>query len=588
MGKSHKVFPQDDSTNGGRTTRDANLQIPERESESSSIVPASSTEGSPRDRRSLTSKPAEDDPSGPSKRSTRSFTGRRSSLATPGAEAGEDGHSGRSRQGNFSLIRRRSNLASLGAESIGKNQSASSSGKRRSSVTSSMRGETSRFARRRSGVGALANGVTNIAQSLTKMLDKQNDAINEKRQAQVAELVDKDVMVLNASQLAQIVDVAVDVIFMMETTTNVFTSYEDDTTGEEIKDLVKIRCNYFYGCSYQDEQTSWGPTDEIRASSLVKQYVDAVYFAILVTTANGVAPTTDIEKVFTALMQFIGIVINASIIGSAANLLSNLDKAEIARKDQMDSINDYLRFKKVPLALQDKIRQYYDYALTTRLRDPTESLFVDLPDRLKLSFKLNLQEDFIRKVPLFRVCSHAGVIAIIQCLRLVVVMPGEIIIRQGEVADEFYFIKSDQVSIRVLSDTFEIVPLDNLVEGSFFGGTSLLTGGEPQSAEHSRRSVQPTVCKSSLYGTAISIARRGSRVFGSDTRTGMSVAAIAKSGTVKRISKRFSNSGCKPPESFNALYMKHLSLAQARQLSSTRAIEDVAVEDLDDEAIWNN
>ncbi|GLD92587.1 hypothetical protein PINS_up001146 [Pythium insidiosum] len=153
----------------------------------------------------------------------------------------------------------------------------------------------------------------------------------------------------------------------------------------------------------------------------------------MVTTANDVGPTNTTEEVFTSLMLFVGIVINASIIGSAANLLANLDKVAIARKNQMDSINDYMRFKKVPLALQDKIRRYYEYALSTRIVDPTQTLFADLPDRLKLSLRLTLHDAFIRKVPLFRVCSNAGVIAIVQCLHPVVAMPQEIIIGQGEI-----------------------------------------------------------------------------------------------------------------------------------------------------------
>lgn len=422
------------------------------------------------------------------------------------------------------------------------------------------------FGLRRDSYSSFAENVVGIAESLKKVFDKSsNDEIEEKRQAKIAELVDKEVMVLNAAQLAQIqqrsahpftisinspfrrwwdltitltttyvmifvpikvgfsvhptgvgfvLDVLVDITFLLETTLNFFTSYEDDTTGEEVKEIVKIRQNYLYGwfvidaissfpssligtrhgllnlaklvkisqvykmsnsglfkvttarinrtmnpsmlrmmmltlvffvsqhliaCTYfyisnnQSEHTSWGPTDEIRSSSLSKQYIDAFYFAIMVTTANDVNPTTHIEKLFTAFMLFVGIVINASIIGNAANLLSNLDKAEIERKNQMDSINEYLRFKKVPLMLQDKIRRYYDYALNGRIRDPTETLFVDLPDRMKLALKLNLHEEFIRKVPLFRVCSNAGVVAIIQCLKLVVAMPGEIVVRQGEV-----------------------------------------------------------------------------------------------------------------------------------------------------------
>jgi CRP-like cAMP-binding protein len=490
---------------------------------------------------------------------------------------------------------------------------------RHSVASSSMPGQrkSSRLdSRRRSSVTAsIIEDVSKFKQTVSRMFEKASQIkLDDERSARVAELVDSEVMVLNASQLAQsqkrkahqftisihstfrhwwdfiitasiayvivttplkvgfdvqssglnyALDIVVDVIYLIEMVLNFFTSYEDDATGEEIKDLDKIRrnyiqswflvdavssfpsslvgttnglltlskilkvarvakvsesglvravsghidrsmnpsmlrmlkltviflvsqhliaCTYYYISLNQSVDTTWSPTYEIRNSdSLGQQYVDAFYFAIMVTTANDVNPTSPIEKLFTSVMLFVGIVINASIIGSAANLLANLDKEEIARKNQMDSINDYLRFKKVPLNLQNKIRRYYDYALTTRLQDPTENLFADLPDRLKLLLKLNLHAEFVRKVPLFRALSHSGVVAIIQCLVPIVAMPGEIIIVCGEVASEFYFIKTGQVSLCVpgLADS---IPLGNLGEGSFFGETSLLTG-EPTTAE---------------------------------------------------------------------------------------------------------
>ncbi|ETN08973.1 hypothetical protein PPTG_11041 [Phytophthora nicotianae INRA-310] len=470
--------------------------------------------------------------------------------------------------------------------------------RRRSSVTASIKGDVSKF-----------------KQTVSRMFEKASQIkLDDERTARVAELVDSEVMVLNTSQLAQsqkrkahqytlsihstfrqwwdfvltasiayvivmtpikvgfdvqssglnyALDVVVDVIYLIEMVLNFFTSYEDDATGEEIKELDKIRrnylqswflvdavssfpsslvgttnglltmskilkvarvakisdsglvrtisghidrsmnpsmlrmlkltviflvsqhliaCTYYYISFNQSVDTTWAPTHDIRNSdSLGQQYVDAFYFAIMVTTANDVNPITPIEKLFTSVMLFVGIVINASIIGSAANLLANLDKEEIARKNHMDSINDYLRFKKVPLVLQNKIRRYYDYAWSTRLQDPTENLFADLPDRLKLLLKLNLHSEFVRKVPLFRALSHAGVVAVIQCLVPIVAMPGEVIIVYGEVAREFYFIKTGQVSLCVPA-VEESIPLGNLGEGSFFGETSLLTG-EPTTAE---------------------------------------------------------------------------------------------------------
>ncbi|KAJ0410712.1 hypothetical protein ATCC90586_008297 [Pythium insidiosum] len=374
---------------------------------------------------------------------------------------------------------------------------------------------------------------------------------DEKQLARVAELMDKDVMVLDETQLARIqqrnahpftisvhstfrhwwdffisistayvifttpirvgfmvnsqgpayvLDVIVDIMYLVEIVLSLFTSYIDDTTGEEVKKLSSIRRNYLSSFFLIDAMSSF-PTSltgsdnvllnlikllkvvrvlklsetglfksisqrvnrsmnpslmrmlsltfifllsqhYIADSSLMRQYTNAMYFALMVTTANDVGPTNTTEKIFTSLMLFVGIVINASIIGSAANLLANLDKVAIARKNQMDSINDYMRFKKVPLALQDKIRRYYEYALSTRIVDPTQTLFADLPDRLKLSLRLTLHDTFIRKVPLFRVCSNAGVIAIVQCLHPVVAMPYEVILGQGEMAE----VKSDAIT----------------------------------------------------------------------------------------------------------------------------------------------
>ncbi|KAG7393791.1 hypothetical protein PHYBOEH_006019 [Phytophthora boehmeriae] len=624
--------------------------------------------------------------------------------------------------------------------------------------------------RRRSSMAASIKGdVSKFKQTVSRMFEKASQIkLDEESTARVAELVDSEVMVLNATQLAQnqkrrtdqftisihstfrhwwdfvltvsiayvivmtpikvgfneqstglgyALDAIVDVIYLIEMVLNFFTSYEDDATGEEIKDPVRIRrnyvkswflvdavssfpsslvgttnglltlskilkvarvakvsdsglvrtvtgridramnpsvlrmlkltviflvsqhliaCTYYYISLNQSAHTTWAP--EIRTSdSLGQQYMDAFYFAIMVTTANDVSPTTPIEKLFTSVMLFVGIVINASIIGSAANLLANLDKEEIARKNQMDSINDYLRFKKVPLVLQNKIRRYYDYALTTRLQDPTESIFADLPDRLKLLLKLNLHSEFVRKVPLFRAVSHAGVVAIIQCLVSIVAMPGEIIIVCGEVAREFYFIKAGQVSLCV-PGVADNIPLGNLGEGSFFGETSLLTG-EPTTAEVkaervcelmylSKDDFETIVDKFPTFFLAVrrisesrmQTAQNIQRMAKMNRRPTqmlkfkkMSLRSVAQAAVLKaRIGSRLETDAHKDNRSsggragsligggkkllstgrrkstatFNANFIERLSLAQARHLTHLRAMKDMQ-SNAEEDVFWD-
>ncbi|KAL4138242.1 hypothetical protein PRIC2_001749 [Phytophthora ramorum] len=668
-----------------------------------------------------------------------------------------------------SLVARLSSLVLDDSESRHSVAPSSVQGHRKNSRVDSRRRSSnvtrknSRFdSRRRSSVTAsIMEDVSKFKLTVSRMFEKASQIkLDEERSARVAELVDSEVMVLNASQLAQsqqrkayqltisihstfrhwwdfiitasiayvivtipikvgfdvqslglnyVLDVVVDVIYLIEMVLNFFTSYEDDATGEEIKDLDKVRLNYvkswflvdavssfpsslvgttnglltlskilkvtrvakvsdsglvrtvsghidrsmnpsmlrmlkltviflvsqhLIACTYyyislnQSVETTWAPTHEIRSSdSLGQQYVDAFYFAIMVTTANDVNPTTPIEKLFTSVMLFVGIVINASIIGSAANLLANLDKEEIARKNQMDSINDYLRFKKVPLNLQNKIRRYYDYALTTRLQDPTETLFADLPDRLKLLLKLNLHSEFVRKVPLFRALSHSGVVAIIQCLAPVVAMPGEIIIVCGEVASEFYFIKTGQVSLCV-PGLVDSIPLGNLGEGSFFGETSLLTG-EPTTAEvkaermcelmylnkddfeaivdrfptfflavrrisesrmqtaqniqkMSKMNRRPTqilkikkISFRSVAQAAVLKARFGDRLETLTTK-GASGRSEGRVGSIVGGGRRLMSAGRrKPISSFSVNFIERLSLAQARHLTRLRGMRDM-------------
>ncbi|KAJ8526001.1 hypothetical protein ON010_g15183 [Phytophthora cinnamomi] len=653
---------------------------------------------------------------------------------------------------------------SVAPSSVQQRKNSRAESRRRSSTAT---GRNSNFeSRRRSTVTAsIMEDVSKFKQTVSRMFEKASQIkLDEERSARVAELVDSEVMVLNASQLAQsqkrranqftisihstfrhwwdfvitasiayvitmtpikvgfgvqstgisyALDEMVDVIYLIEMALNFFTSYEDDATGEEIKDLDKIRrnyiqswflvdavssfpssligttnglltlskilkvarvakisdsglvrtvsghidrsmnpsmlrmlkltviffvsqhliaCTYYYISMNESVNTTWAPDPEVQSSdSLGQQYIDAFYFAIMVTTANDVGPKTSFEKLFTSVMLFVGIVINASIIGSAANLLSNLDKEEIARKDQMDSINDYLRFKKVPLGLQNKIRRYYDYALTTRLQDPTENLFADLPDRLKLLLKLNLHSEFVRKVPLFRALSHSGVVAIVQCLVPIVAMPGEVIIVCGEVASEFYFIKTGQVSLCV-PGLVDNIPLGNLGEGSFFGETSLLTG-QPTTAEvkaermcelmylskdnfevivdrfptfflavrrisesrmqtaqniqkmskMNRRPTQILNTKKLSFRTvaqaAVIKARLGDRLETLTSRAGTSGRSEGRINSFAGIvgnGRNFLSSGRrKQTPSFNANFIERLSLAQARHLTRLRAMRDM-------------
>jgi hypothetical protein len=141
-----------------------------------------------------------------------------------------------------------------------------------------------------------------------------------------------------------------------------------------------MACSYYYIVSFEGiTNQTWTPPFTFN-DTLTDKYVGAFYFAIMVTTANDLGPQNTLERVFTGLMLLIGIGINASIIGSAANLLANMDKTEVARKEHLDAINDYLRFKKVHRVMSlynEKIVMNLDSYTVARQNSPLLRLYLD-------------------------------------------------------------------------------------------------------------------------------------------------------------------------------------------------------------------
>ncbi|CAN0249407.1 unnamed protein product, partial [Ectocarpus sp. 8 AP-2014] len=90
----------------------------------------------------------------------------------------------------------------------------------------------------------------------------------------------------------------------------------------------------------------WVPEQEYLDAALYKKYTRALYFSLVITYGNDLKPENDVEYVFSNICLTLALLTNAVIIGSATNLLSNMDAGAVAKKTQMDGINGYMRFRK--------------------------------------------------------------------------------------------------------------------------------------------------------------------------------------------------------------------------------------------------
>ncbi|CAM9642417.1 unnamed protein product, partial [Ectocarpus sp. 12 AP-2014] len=134
----------------------------------------------------------------------------------------------------------------------------------------------------------------------------------------------------------------------------------------------------------------------------------------------------------------------------------------------------------VPKGLQKRIRTFYEYLWDSGQDSHSSGLFEELPEKLKLKLNIALKKRLIDQVPLFKTFSPSGTIALVQNLIPSIILPGELIVRQGEPATCMFFISRGSVRVTVpetedCDDEFpEETYIISLGAGSFFGEVALL------------------------------------------------------------------------------------------------------------------
>jgi len=220
-------------------------------------------------------------------------------------------------------------------------------------------------------------------------------------------------------------------------------------------------------------------------SPLFEQYMHAFYWAQLCILGADMYPETYSETVFTNIVTVLGIAVFAIIIGSASSLVANLDQTAIERKREMDKMRYYLRFHGVPRPLQVRITRFFEFSYSAGYDSETSTkLFSGLPGPLRTELDLNLKQELINTVHIFKMVTIKSVLAVVGKLQSRIAVPDQVVIRQLEPAKSVYFITKGSCRVDfshlIVSDkgsSEKSVHLGNMLAGATFGEIALLNHG---------------------------------------------------------------------------------------------------------------
>ncbi|KAI3916969.1 hypothetical protein MKW98_014430 [Papaver atlanticum] len=211
-----------------------------------------------------------------------------------------------------------------------------------------------------------------------------------------------------------------------------------------------------------------------REIDLGKRYIVSLYFAIvtMATVGYGEIHAVNVrEMIFVMIYVSFDMILGAYLIGNMTALIVKGSKTERFR-DKMADIMKYMNRNKLGKEIRDQIKGHLRLQYESSY---TEAVVLqDIPISIRAKISQTLYRGFIEDVPLFKGCSPELKNQIVIRLHEEFFLPGEVIMEQGNIVDQIYFVCDGVLEEMGIGEEGSEVTVSLLEPNSSFGELSIL------------------------------------------------------------------------------------------------------------------
>nr|XP_043879170.1 cyclic nucleotide-gated cation channel beta-3-like [Solea senegalensis] len=228
-------------------------------------------------------------------------------------------------------------------------------------------------------------------------------------------------------------------------------------------------CLYYVASEYQGiGKTKWVYSG--RGSAYLRCYYHAV--RSLINIGGLSEPHTVFEISFQMTNFFTGVFVFSSLIGQMRDVIGAATAGQTYFRASMDSTVSYMVTNRIPSLVQNRVRTWYTYTWDAQGMLDESDLLDKMPLVMKTAIAVDINLATFQKIDLFKGCDQQMLVDMLLRLKSIIYLPGDFVVKKGDIGKEMYVIKSG--AVQVVGGPDNSIVFVTLKAGCVFGEISLL------------------------------------------------------------------------------------------------------------------
>ncbi|XP_028825954.1 cyclic nucleotide-gated cation channel beta-3-like isoform X2 [Denticeps clupeoides] len=228
-------------------------------------------------------------------------------------------------------------------------------------------------------------------------------------------------------------------------------------------------CIYYVASAYEGiGTTKWVYSGEGSA------YLSCFLYAekCLLMIAELPMPDTLFGQVFQMANYFFGALFLCTFLGQMRDVIGAATAGQTYFRASMDGCVSYMVTNRIPKMVQMRVRTWYNYTWDSQGMLDESELLEQMPLVMRTAIAVDINLATFQKIDLFKGCDNQMLVDMLLRLKSIVYLPGDFVVKKGDIGKEMYIIKAGEV--QVVGGPDNKIVFVTLKAGCVFGEISLL------------------------------------------------------------------------------------------------------------------